>query len=674
MITDVDGRFTFTPAARPPFVAVILLADGRVARPITVASLPSDGELTLEAVTAAEHVTVAGVAPRVDAAPGSSLSLVTSAGIAARSPATIAQALEDVPGASATSDGQAAVPTLRGLARGRTVILIDGGRVTSERRAGPNASFLDPAVLESIAIARGPGSVAYGTDAFGGVIAARTRRPSAGAPLAFVASATAGAGIPERRGLVQLSSAYRGGGFLLLARARDADDYRAPDGVVGNSGWHDAGVFASLEQHWLGGRLAAAASHDAGSDLGRPRSDSAAVRIYSPFERTTRVSASYERARLAGLEHVRVEGLAARTHERTEQDRAAAGARRRGIERATLSADDLQLRARGASLEFGVDAGGRSGLSVDETSLTLDGSGAVTGARDTASIGSARRAIAGAFAQAQVPMPARLTLAAGLRVDRIETSNRGGFFGDRARTDAAAAGFGAITAAPGAGLSITARASRGFRDATLSDRYHRGPAGRGFVTGNPDLAPETSRQYDLTATYVAPRVRATGSVYHYGIDDLIEIYTAPGDLLLFRNRGRARLRGAELEFDAGLWEGWTLAFGGQLSSGRARDDGAHLNDVAPRSLSLTLRGVVAGRVTVHGRVFAAARDDRPGPSEVPAPGFLDAGGGASLRLGRHLEVRAAARNLLNRTSYASPGTRWVAAPGRNGSVTAIFRL
>ena len=54
---------------------------------------------------------------------------------------------------------------------------------------------------------------------------------------------------------------------------------------------------------------------------------------------------------------------------------------------------------------------------------------------------------------------------------------------------------------PFKGLSVTTQLSRGFRDPVLSDRYFRGPSGRGFITGNPDLTPETSLQFDLAVRY-----------------------------------------------------------------------------------------------------------------------------------------------------------------------------
>ena len=99
--------------------------------------------------------------------------------------------------------------------------------------------------------------------------------------------------------------------------------------------------------------------------------------------------------------------------------------------------------------------------------------------------------------------------------------------------------------------------ARGFRDPVLSDRYFRGPPGRGFITGNPELEPESSFQVDLGLRYTASRVRAATYFYDYRIDDLIERYQTETDFFFFRNRGRARLRGFEAEIQGDL--GWGLS-------------------------------------------------------------------------------------------------------------------
>ena len=244
--TGADGRFRWstTPPAAPVTI-VVILPDGRIARPIRVTAWDSTGTVLAVESAVTETVTIAGVAPTVDTAPGASTTFLPAADVQLRAPATLAQALENVPGVAAIADGgQGAVPAIRGLGRGRSLILLDGSRVSTERRAGPNASFLDPAAISTIEVARGPGSVAYGSDAFGGVIAVRTERPDYRSPLTARVSGTFGQGIPEARGEVELSGRYGSGGVLLAVRARDFGDYRAPTGVVPNSGWRDGGVSA----------------------------------------------------------------------------------------------------------------------------------------------------------------------------------------------------------------------------------------------------------------------------------------------------------------------------------------------------------------------------------------------------------------------------------------------
>ena len=218
--TDHDGRFRWPITPPLPILVIAMLPDGRVARPIRIGSANDAQELTLAAdTTLAEYVVVTGAAPTIDVSPAASTTLLTSGDIEMRHPATLSQALDGVPGVSTISEGQAAVPAIRGLARGRTLILVDGSRSTTERRAGANASFLDPGVARTIEVARGPGSVAYGSDAFGGVIAVRTRGPDYDESWGVRFAGTAGWGVPERRGELEVSRGF-GTGRPHCRRAR----------------------------------------------------------------------------------------------------------------------------------------------------------------------------------------------------------------------------------------------------------------------------------------------------------------------------------------------------------------------------------------------------------------------------------------------------------------------
>jgi hemoglobin/transferrin/lactoferrin receptor protein len=672
--TDPDGRFTWSPVPPVPFQVILVLAGGQVARPVLIEKLAT-GVTSIELTSVSdEAVTVLGAAPSVESAPASATTMLSATQIRQRNPETLMQALETVPGINHVSEGHASVPAVRGLARGRTLFLIDGGRVTAERRVGPSATFLDPTVVEGIDVARGPGSVAYGSDAIGGVISVRTRRAEPGSPLRARASAAFGAGVPDARGSFEISKGLARGGVLLQAHIRNAEDYDSPDGEVFNSGWEDQGFLVNVGHALAAGYLSASWQSDYGRDFERPRDNSRTVRFYYPFENSHRLTMNYEMPDVGGFRQIAFTGFFGSYEQRTDQDRFPTATTGRSIERADIAANDFHVKGSAdrlfgrARVEFGVDINGRFGLEAFDIIQAYDLAGNLT--RDTVnvSIDTARRIDSGVFLQAEAALGSITRVSGGIRGDRVTTTNIGGYFGDRSTANGAASGFGAITIGPVRGFSVTAQLARGFRDPVLSDRYFRGPSGRGFITGNPDLEPESSLQFDLATRYSFSNTQLAVYYYEYRITDLIERYQEPIDFFFFRNRGRARIHGFEIESRSNLAGGFSLELSANLAHGRALDNDADLDDIAPASFSSLVRKSFGDRFDVHGRVALNAKDDRPGPSEIAAPGatLFDAGGG--WRITRQFEVRALARNLLNDTYYASPDPRFVLAPGRSASV------
>jgi outer membrane receptor protein involved in Fe transport len=678
--TDADGRFRWPGDVRAPFVLLVTTANGRVARPIEVTQVDAAAVLNIriEAAVTEEVTVAAGAAPSIDAPPGSAMTMVSARDMEQRSPGNLMQAVENIPGVNQVSEGQAAVPAIRGLARGRTLILIDGSRVTSERRVGPSATFMDPAVSEGVDVARGPGSVAYGSDAFGGVISVRTKRPPA-TGTAYGGSFTLGAGIPDRRGEFSIGRGFGNGGLLATVHGRSVDDYEGAEEKVFNSGWSDRGVLIRGERRQSSGLFSASYQGDFGRDVERPRNNSRTVRFYYPFENSHRFNASYERTAAGPFDLMRVSGFLGTIEQRTDQDRFPTSTTGRSIERADISAKDFQVRAmaeRGfgtTRLEFGVDLNGRYGLEAHDITERYDLSGNLIAGTDNLSVDSARRVDTGVFIQTSRPIGGRASLAGGLRADYVSNVNQGGYFGDRSVGNGAVAGFASVSVAPVASTTLTAQVSRGFRDPTISDRYFRGPSGRGFITGNPDLDPEKSLQFDFGARYATGRVRFGGYFYHYRITDLVERYEDDPDFFFFRNRGEANIQGVELEAQADLTRGFSLEAAAQFARGTTEDDDADLDDISPDQFSLVLRKAFDTRVQAFVRLARYAEDGRPGPSEVVAPGHTNVDAGASWFLAPRVELRGAIRNLLNEDYFASPDPRHVPAPGINGFVTIAVR-
>jgi outer membrane receptor protein involved in Fe transport len=680
-VTDADGRFEWRPDPPPPFEILVIDAGGTYSRPVLVEALVAGTELTVTiSPLVNESVTVSGSAPSIESTPAAGTTTISGRDVAVRQPSNLMQALENVAGVNQVSEGQAAVPAIRGLARGRTLILIDGARVSTERRAGPSATFMDPATVESVEVSRGPGSVAYGSDAFGGVIAVKTRRVVPGSPLAVSFTGTLGTGIPEKRGSIELARGFARGGILLAAHTRDTDDWHSAVGEVFNSGYRDHGLLARFEHAAGPGTFSVGWQSDFGRDIERPRNNSRTVRFFYPYENSHRFTIGFEAQEIAGLQRISLAGFAGSHAQRTDQDRVATATTGRTIERADVAAKDFHVRAMGerlfgkARLEFGVDVNGRFGLHAVDDLITYSLTGDVAGTRPHVSIDSASRTDSGVFASVDATVAPLLSLGLGVRGDYVTTRNSGGFFGDRSTSHGAGSGFASVTLGSNVGFNLTAQIARGFRDPVLSDRYYRGPTGRGFITGNPDLDPETSTQLDLAARYTAPRARVGLFYYHYRIADLIERYSTAPDFFFIRNRGRARVRGFEVEGQLSLPAQFSIDLSAQVSEGRALDDDAYLDDMSPVILAATLRKPFGERAFAQVRFARHSHDQHFGPTERAVPGYHMLDAGAGYRLARPLELRLVGRNLLNEQAFASQDVRAVLAPGRSAALVVTVKF
>ena len=680
--TNADGRFSWKPDLTPPFEVLVILAGERFTKPVLVEKIPEDGLLEIRiAPLVDETVTVtAGTAPDIEATMANATTLLPSQEIQSRQPANLTQALESVAGVSTVSEGHAAVPAIRGLARGRTLILLDGARVTSDRRVGPSATFLDPFVLDGIEIARGPGSVAYGSDAFGGVIYARTRRIDPASPLAGRFVGALGAGSPQGRIGAEISKGLGKGGVALQAHYRDFDDYRSPQGDVFNSGATDQGFLARGEFELGKGLLGASWQSDFGRDIGRPRNNSNTVRFYYPIEDSHRFTSTYDLRQVGGFERVTINTFVGSYRQVTDQDRYATATRGRTLEEADYDADDFQVRASAERIfsssrfEMGADVNGRFNVHATDTVTNYALDGSVASEVFSESIEEARRNDTGAYASVEAAINPKATVAAGVRGDYMTSHNRGGYFGDHETSNGALSGSGSLTVGPWAGVSFVAQAGSGFRDATVSDRYYRGPTGRGYITGNPDLKPERSVQFDLGMRYTAPRIRAGLFGFQYNITDLIERYQTAPDYFFYRNRGEARIRGLELEVQAQL--GWQLSLESTatVTRGIALDDDAALDDMPPATFTLGLRRPVTARGFVMLRGSFYGVDDRPGPTEVRMPGYTVVDAIAGATLAKWIDLNLNVRNMLDRTYPLSPDPRAVAASGVSAVLTANVRF
>jgi iron complex outermembrane receptor protein len=670
--TNAAGAFRLTDPPAPPFDLEVFDRTGAWLGNVRVASLDA-GARTLVLSRAAEaNVTVRGGVPiETQAPPANATSVVTQREIADMVPQHLTGALVEIPGVSQIDEGQTAVPSIRGLARGRTLLMIDNARVTAERRAGPSATFLDPASLEAVEVVRGPGTVAYGSDSIGGVIHSRLPMPTAG-DFSGRFLGTYGFGIEGYTTLLETNIPVGKGAALLQAHYNDFDDYDSPVATVPDSGAEERGfLLRGLIPFESAGRLVLTADIDQARDVGKPSLETTTTPTKYPIEDSYRFQGRWDMAPFWGFDDVSLDAFGGDYRLVTDRDRLPTAVAPRQISRADVSSNDASLRFMGARplwkgrLRVGFDGYSRFNLEAVGETIRFNAADEETSRDIDVSVEDASSLTTGLFVETeQMLVPGLLEVSAGLRGDLIAIENVGGFYGDQSRDDEALSGFLASRVFFGSGSSVTLQYAEGYRQPTLSDRYFRGVSGRGFVTGNPNLDPEHSRQWDLAfRTFLGTGTRVAVYGYYYEILDLIERYQE-GTNFFFRNRGEEELVGGEVEIDTDITPRLSARATFSIARGEIVDDGSDAADVPPMAGTISFRHQLTGRIWYQLGLWMQARDDRPGPTETTTPGYavVDLAAGTNIGSGIGLGVRV--RNLLDHVYPESPDAAATLAPGR----------
>lgn len=140
---------------------------------------PEPVPLTLEDVV----VTASGFEQRVEDAPAS-ITVIDGEDLRRKSYRDLGDAVRDVEGVTVNGGANESDISMRGMPGDYTLILVDGKRQSAREskvngNAGYEQSFVPPAAaIERIEVVRGPMSSLYGSDAIGGVINVITRKVS----------------------------------------------------------------------------------------------------------------------------------------------------------------------------------------------------------------------------------------------------------------------------------------------------------------------------------------------------------------------------------------------------------------------------------------------------------------------------------------------------------------
>lgn len=703
-----DG--TFVLDGLPPGAYVLRASHpGLFAEPVDV-RLEAGAErsvtvvLRVSAVSETVVVSAAQVETTSTAAPAT-VTVLDRADLAVRQIVTLAEALRLVPGIGvAQSGGPGALTSVfpRGGESDFTLVLVDGVRVNAFG-GGFDFAALPAAGVERVEVVRGPQSALFGADAIGGVVHVVTSRPG---PLRIDLSAEGGS---RRTGRATAGAAGRTGAWWWSGGverfASDGYTGRAPaTGETVSNDDHDRSLghaAVGFERGAFGVRVRARVFRAERGFPGPFGSDP-----HGTFGGVDRVSRGWTDHDTVGVAATYTAGARLRTRaEMTVADlegrfRSPFGASRSGTRRVTGRAQADLAVSPAAGISFGAEL-------LDERATSTFITGADGRMRPIT------RLVAGSFAEVRLERANRLSLAAGMRAERIHRdpleanaspfSPRPAFPADTVisvnprlaaswflRPPGVAAAGDVRTSGEGA---PAAHEDPGARPGRRGWTRLRASAGTGIrppdafeiaFTDNPSLRPERSRSVEagIEQALLDGRIVFDATLFANRYDDLIvAVGRAFADASRFRtdNISNARARGLEASVSSrprawlSLRAGYTfldteiLSVDGRPGVAPPPFTPGDPLIRRPRHQGWVDAAAAARRWSAFARLGARGRVLDVDPSfgafggTVRAPGFavVDAGGSASL--GGGVSAFARVTNVLDRAYEEALG---FPAPGR----------
>jgi outer membrane receptor protein involved in Fe transport len=514
--------------------------------------------------------------------------------------ATVAELLDQVPGAHVTRSGEVGSRSTLGLRAAKpeqVLVLIDGVRLNSPARGAADLSTIPVRQVQQIEVIRGGGAARFGSEAVGGVVLITTRK--AGDGLHADASLTAGS-TALRGGDVSLSAAGdRGSALVSYSRLSAENGFR-----------FDLPAARGSSQTFTFRRLNADFAEDSGMLRGSLRLG-AFTSLDTTVDLYQRDGGQPGSALGKGRDHATSEDISCTTSDESY---------RRGIARLALTsqrflggglelagsvrADDSDLEDPGGACNFvnPVNTGGRDHASWRERESALEAgwaaerlswdwvelSGrAVTSLRyttvDSSDADLHRRTLASAsllpelafFGRTLRILPAFGVEGASSSSGLARSSVSQGFVETQPHDPTAwLPSLGAILeVAPG--LRFKANWKRVLRRPTFTELYHPDWT---FIRGNPDLEPERGWNADVgfeLASDGAGWVRNLGvqvSLFQRELDQGIEWLLGRGNAYLPLNTGPTRALGGEFSFQSTWFSVLELAGSYTYTDARYLDD------------------------------------------------------------------------------------------------------
>jgi iron complex outermembrane receptor protein len=539
--------------------------------------------------------------------------------------------------------------SIRGLARQRVHAYVDGMRVTSERRAGVSASFIDPFLLSGAEVTQGPASTYYGSGAIGGSIHLLSRQ--AHSPWLQSSYSSDGNEIAIAGGF---GDDTHSGGVAFRTR----NNGETEQGEEKNNQFSQHSIIykrhLKLDHYEIDWQIIESQGRDIGKDNLRflqnritnyPEENHLLMQVNLASDADWLLKGYFHKQSLQ-TEDIRT----AESYTLVETDSLDIG----------LSYENQWHLGESHGL-IGIDYFGRRGVESSEQQNDL-----VTMENiQFLSLENAQENEAAIFATLNRDFDF-ISFSSGLRTNyqsqrsaktaQVSDNFLTYFVGLKTNRD---------------GINFSLNYGNGFRFASITERLFNGTTGRGQSQGNPLLMPEESTAIDFGVDYQQEKYQVSAHLFRTKIDDFIERISVTDDLRSFENLTKGELNGWQYQVRYFPADGLEIQLSGQGIRGENEFSEA-LSDIPPKRHQLKVK-YSADRWSTQLRYTRRLEKTDAGDGEVPlsAANFAEINFAYQIRPDMKLQVGV--KNFFDQSYFDSSDDLSTLSTGRAVSLAFSYQ-
>ena len=652
-VTGQDGKFTLNVPDNRQTVTLIFNRYGF--HPVEYQVNPGKGIKTIEILFIPREVLLQQVTVTATNKAKEELSVpvaessVSELELQSKMPENLIEGLSETPGVHFIGSGGFAItPSIRGLARHRVLMMVDGARVTSDRRAGTSASFALPELTQRVEVIRSASSVLYGSDAIGGVINVLSRNSSEPKAQGKNSLNLSWDSVNKRMNTgLSLNQHFGKWNTMAAFQYLNAKDYKAPDVTVLHSAYkYYSGLLdisfndskRNIYIGYIGGQ---------GKDVGKPD------RTNNPLKYSIVPSESDHFIRMGWTEKTVAKNasldfsfyLNPSTYRLDKYD-----IKKNNIQHSDTEGTNLGVRTalkKSIGNHFSYQAGMEWYSRQNIRMINKDTTGTKVVMTEPMTDGIYNDY--GLFLAADYTGIPTVIIDAGLRYN---------FFSGSAtvenkkleRNDNSPSFFIGITKKITPSISVFGSIGRAFRFPSLSELFYSGITGRSAVIGNPLLKPESSLNIDAGLKMATRKLNMGVYVFTYDVKQMIERYLTTNNIYTYDNIMKGRIYGSEVEIQYSPVSHLDIFGNGFYFKGKNVDDDVAINDVPAPRIQVGTRVYIDRFLGEINYIHSFKKSD-PGPAELANKSFGLLNFKGSYHFSSSIAITMKLSNILNKTYY-----------------------